>query len=577
MTRLLRVNMSEGSCTLKDVPESLQGLAGRGLTSAMVAGEVPPTCDPLGAQNKIVIAPGALSGTNAPNSGRLSIGLKSPLTGTIKESNVGGTAAYRLGRLQIGALVVEGRAEPGKWYVLLVSKDGCEIIPANEYKGMKNYALVERLQEKYGERVSILSIGPAGEMLLPVATIAATDTAGYPSRHAGRGGPGAVMGSKGLKAIMIDDMDGPGVVIADAERFKEGAKKFARAIQEHPLTNHALRMYGTNVLASVINAAGAYPTRNFRAGVFEGVDKVSGEHMYEVITRRGGKPSHTGCSMCIIQCSNVYPDDKGNYLTSALEYETIWAHGANLGIDDLDSIARVDRLCDEYGIDTMELGVAIAVAMEAGVRQFGDAAGALELVEEVGKGTPLGRILGGGSWNAGKELGVTRVAAVKKQGMAGYEPRAIHGMGVSYATSTMGADHTAGWVVNTNLASMGGRLDPHKPDGQVDNSRMVQILTAAMDCTGLCTFVNFPVKDIPDGAQGLFEMMSGFYGKEFTLDDMVNLGKAVLKVEHQFNEAAGMTSADDRLPGFIKEEKLGPDNVSFTVSDSELDRLWREF
>lgn len=577
MARLIRANMSEGICGIQDLPEPYQGLAGRGLTSIMIATEVPANCDALGPQNKLVIAPGTLSGTSAPNSGRLSIGLKSPLTGTIKESNVGGTAAYKLGRLQIAGVVLEGEPQDGKWYVLKVSKDGCEMTDGSEYLGLANYELVKKLQEKYGPKVSVLSIGPAGEMKLPIATVAVTDTAGLPCRHAGRGGPGAVMGSKGLKAIVIDDTDAPGPVIADAEKFKEGAKKFAKAIQEHPLTSQALRSLGTAALASALNAAGAYPTRNFREGTFEGIEKINGEYMYEVITKRGGKASHSGCSMCIIQCSNVFNDEKGDYVTSAIEYETIWAHGANLGISDLDSIAKVDRLCDDYGLDTMEMGAAIAVAMEAGIKQFGDAAGALELVEQTGKGQGVGKTLGEGSWRAALELGVTRVACVKKQGMAAYEPRAIHGMGVSYATSTMGADHTAGWVVNTNLASMGGQLDPHKPDGQVDTSRLVQTLTAAMDCTGLCTFVNFPVGDNPEGAQGLMEMMSGFYGKDLTMDDVVALGKAVLKAEREYNKAAGLTSADDRLPQFMYEEKIPPHNVSFTVPDEELDRLWQDF
>jgi aldehyde:ferredoxin oxidoreductase len=316
---------------------------------------------------------------------------------------------------------------------------------------------------------------------------------------------------------------------------------------------------------------GLIPPATFK-GSFEGVDKISGGIYAESYEEEETCPMRV--AHLHIQCSNVYVDEKGEYITSSFEYETIWANGANLGISDLDAIARIDRLCDEYGIDTMEIGVAMGVAMEAGIKKFGDAKGAMELIEEVGKGTPLGRILGSGSWVTGKVFGIARVPAVKRQGMAAYEPRALHGMGVSYATSPMGADHTAGWVVNQNIAAMGGKLDPHKADGQVDASRMVQILTAAMDCTGLCTFVNFPVGDVPEGGQGLMEMMSALYGVDMTFDNVVELGKMVLKTEREFNLAAGFTKADDRLPDFMIEEKIPPHNVSFTVPDKELDRFF---
>jgi aldehyde:ferredoxin oxidoreductase len=543
----------------------------------MVAAEVPAGCHPLGRHNKLVIAPGALSGTEAPNSGRLSIGLKSPLTGGIKESNVGGTAAYRLGRLGLAAIVIEGLPHEERPYLLVVTKDGGRLISCSAYRGLKNYELVKALHTAYGEKAAILSVGPAGEMMLPVATVACTDTAGLPCRHAGRGGTGAVMGAKGLKAIIIDDADGPGVTIADAEKFRQGAKRLAKALRDHPLTGQALRLLGTNLFAGAIDAAGAYPTRNFRRGTFEGIDRVSGEYMYEVITRRGGKPSRAGCSLCTIECSNVYLDEQGGYITSALEYGTIWAHGANLDISDLDSIAKADRLCDDYGIDTLEIGQAIGVAMEAGIKQFGDAPGALELIEEVGRGTSLGKILGNGAWATGRAFGATRIPCVKRQAMAAYDPRAIHGMGVTYATSPMGADHTAGWVVHTNLVSMGGTLDPHNPDGQVDNCRRVQVFTAAMDCTGLCNFTHLPIVGTDEGKESFLSMMNGLYGKEFAFEDIMTLGKELLETEHGFNLAAGFTRADDRLPEFMKEETLPPHNVKFTVPDDELDRFWGEF
>ncbi len=575
MGKIMRINMSELKIAVED-PKEYQRLGGRGLTSTIVAKEVPPTCDPLRGRNKLVIAPGVLSGTNAANSGRLSVGCKGPLTGGIKESNVGGNTSFKIGRLGISGIVVEGLGEQGKWYILHLSKEGGKLIPADEYRGLKNYELAQKLQSRFGEKVGILSIGPVGEMKLSAATIASTDVDGFPCRHAARGGPGAVMGSKGLKAIVVDDTDGPGVSIANPEKFREGAKRFAKALLDYPFTG-TLKTFGTNFLVAPINAAGGYPTRNFREGTFEGADKVSGEYMHEVIAKRGGKPTHMGCSTCVIHCSKVYVDEKGEYITGSFEYETIWAHGANLGISDLDSIAKADRLCDEYGIDTIEIGQALGVAMEAGIKAFGDAKGALELLEEVGKGTPLGRILGSGAWVTGKVFGITRVPAVKRQGMAAYEPRAIHGIGVTYATTPMGADHTAGWTVGRNLAAMGGDLHPHKADGQVDASREAQINVAAMDSTGLCNFVNFAIGDTagaPEAGPGFLEMMSALYGSPMTFNDVKALGEKILKLERDFNARAGFTKADDRLPEFMKEEKIPPHDVIFTVPDEELDRLF---
>jgi aldehyde:ferredoxin oxidoreductase len=575
MDRIFRVNMSSLKVSEEKVSGEYHGLGGRGLTSMVVSKEVPPLCNPIGQHNRLVITPGLLTGTTAANSGRLSIGAKSPLTGGIKESNVGGTAATKLARLGIAAIIVEGRPEKGKLYGLAVNKDGAKLFPADDLKGLGNYELVERLQTKYDKKVGIISIGPAGEMKMAMASIAVTSTNGFPSRHAGRGGMGAVMGSKGLKTIVVDDTGAEKVTIKNPDLFKEASQKFAKALRQHPVTSEGLPKYGTNVLAGIINEAGGYPTRNFSSGRFEGTDKISGETMYEIISKRGGKTTHSGCTTCIIQCSNEYVDEKGKYITSGLEYETIWANGANCGIDDLDAIARIDRLCDDYGFDTIEMGCTLGVAMEAGVKEFGDAEGAIALIHEAGKGTPLGRIIGNGAGFTGKAFGVTRVPVVKNQGMPAYEPRAVQGIGVTYATSPMGADHTAGYATATNIMRVGGYVDPLKPDGQVALSQNLQITTAAVDSTGLCLFVAFPALDIPECFEGVIGMLNGRYGWNLTADDVAALGKKILKVERDFNERAGFSNLDDRLPEFFREEKLPPHNLTFLVPDADLDKVFK--
>ena len=220
------------------------------------------------------------------------------------------------------------------------------------------------------------------------------------------------------------------------------------------------------------------------------------------------------------------------------------------------------------------MGAAIGVAMEAGLAEFGDAQAAINLVKEVGKGTPLGRILGSGAAVTGKAYGVERVPVVKGQSMPAYDPRAVQGIGVTYATTTMGADHTAGYSVTANLLDVGGTVDALKPEGQIELARNLQIATAAVDATGMCLFVAFAVLDQAETFQALIDMINAFYGLSLTADDVTELGKSILKNEREFNFGAGFTSKDDRLPEYFKKEKLAPHNITFEVTDEELDQVF---
>jgi aldehyde:ferredoxin oxidoreductase len=576
--RIVRVNMRTRKITEEAVPKKWALFGGRAMTSAIVSEEVPPTCTPLGSSNKLVFAPGLLGGSSAVQSGRISVGGKSPLTGTIKEANAGGQPGQILGRLGIRALVIEDKPEDArKLYTLVLKKDGISLVESPELKELGNYDTVKKLTAKYGEKkVGYITIGMAGEWGLTAASIACTDPELRPTRHAGRGGLGALMGSKRLKAIVCDDNGTSMKEPKDKARLSEASRKFAKILKDHAVTGEGLPTYGTNVLQNIINEAGGLPTKNFRLGSFEGASKISGEEQHDRIKKRGGdgKLPHGCHSGCIIQCSRIYADKDGHYISKGPEYETIWAHGTNCCIDDLDAIARMDYLDDDIGLDTIEMGATIGVAMEAGIARFGDAAGAIKLLEEVRKGTPLGRILGCGADTTGRCFGVDHIPTVKGQAMPAYEPRAIQGIGVTYATSTQGADHTAGYAIATNILKVGGYVDPLKPEGQVDLSRNLQIATAAVDSTGLCLFVAFALLDNPDGLPQACEMINGLYGTELKVDDVVELGKTVLSMERKFNLAAGFTNAHDRLPDWMRTEKLAPHNTVFTVPDAELDQVF---
>ena len=574
MDKILRVNMSDLSCKIETVPAAWAGLGGRGLTSTIVAAEVPATCHALGAGNKLVFAPGLLTGTAAANSGRLSAGAKSPLTGTIKESNAGGTAAQMLARLGIKALIIEGLPKEEKWYGLHVNKDGVTVQEESELIGKGNFVVIEALEARLGKKTGVLTIGPVGELKMTAANISVKDPDSKIRSH-GRGGLGAVMGSKKIKFISIDDQGAPGVKIADPEKFKVAARTFAKALLEHPVSGEGLPTYGTNVLVNILNEAGGLPTRNFSVGQFDGADKICGEAMNEIITARGGKIKHGCHAGCIIQCSQVYNDKDGKYVTSGFEYETIWGLGADCCIDNLDDIALADSIMDDIGIDSIETAVMFGVAMEAGILNWGDSKEMLRILkEEIGAGTPLGRILGGGAGSVGRTYGVTRVPVVKNQGIPAYDPRSVKGIGITYATSTMGADHTAGYAIATNILNVGGYVDPLKKDGQVELSRNLQIATAAIDSTGMCIFIAFPALDIPECLPALIDMLNARFDIALTGDDVVNLGKHILKIEHQFNIDAGFSNIHDRLPEFFNTEPVAPHNAIWDFSDAEIDEFW---
>lgn len=568
---LVRMNLVDMSVKCEYVPDTLRFCGGRQLTSRIVSEEVPATCDPLGPKNKVVIAPGLLSHPFIPCSGRASVGAKSPLTGGIKESNVGGTASHSLVRLGIKGLVLEGGRPTGGPFIIRITPDTVSVLDASDMAGLTNYDLVKSLRDEFGPQVTVMSVGPAGERLLSIATMAVTDTHGYPSRHAGRGGLGAVLGSKGIKAIVLEPprrSAGSADNLVGSKELRLVAKDWAVSISKAKKT---LTTYGTANLVNTINLLGGLPTRNFSSGRFEEADAISGEALSRLIAERGGRSGHPCHPGCAIRCSNVYVDGNGKYLTSALEYETLALIGANCGISDLDAIAMADRRCDELGIDTMETGDTIAVAMEAGLAQFGDADAMLNLIEEVAKGTVLGRLLGQGATVAGKVLGITRIPAVKGQGMSAYDPRVFKGTGVTYATSPMGADHTAGNCLpgrgGLTPENRGG-LDCDKPEGQWHLSRDVQILTTVCDVLGLCFFVGTTSQNLETMAL----LLSHISGRDWNVDDLLEAGRDTLKVETDFNYHAGVGPWQNQLPDFFRTEALPPTGLVFDVPQEEMDR-----
>jgi aldehyde:ferredoxin oxidoreductase len=480
-----RVNSRTKVITREHVPQTWEHLGGRALIARILVDEVQAKCEPLGPSNKLLFTPGLLVGHMLSSCDRISVGGKSPLTGGVKEANAGGTTGLHMMFLGIKALIIEDKPFGDEWSVLLVNQEGITFEPADGLIGCGVFESGKKLIEKYGNKIAVAVIGQGGELQLAAAGIQNFDKENLPSRIAARGGLGAVMGSKKIKAIVFDAKDGQKPPIAHPDDFRLAQKAYTKALMEHPQTA-VYRDYGTAAMGRMCNSFGALPTRDFSNGVFEDVETISGEFMRDVILERDGdgEPTHACMPGCTIRCSNNYADTNGKSIVSPLEYETIGLMGSNLGIASLDTIAKLNWMVNDLGLDSIEIGAALGVAAKAGLMQFGDGVRAAELIDEITRNTPLGRLLGSGATITGKVLGIEQVPAVKGQAMSAYEPRAIKGTGVTYATSPQGADHTSGLTIRAKI----NHLDPN---GQAAVSRTTQINMAGYDTLGACIFAGF--------------------------------------------------------------------------------------
>lgn len=563
--KVWRVNLRAQSATREPVAASWERLGGRGLLARILLDETDPACEPLGPANKLVFAPGLLVGHMLSASDRLSVGAKSPLTGGFRESNSGGSTGLHMTNMGIKALILEDAPpSPGFW-ILHLRLSGATWERADDLVGLGVYEAASKLLARYGTKVAISLIGPGGENRLATAGIQNLDKERVPARINARGGLGAVMGSKGLKAIVWDDAGGQKPPIADPELFKKARKTYTQAVLDHP-QSHTYRDYGTAANVLMVDALGGLPTRNFSAGTFEHAEAVSGERLRELMLKRGGEsdPSHACMAGCTIRCSNVYGGEDGTAIVSPLEYETIGILGPNLGIDDPDVIAHLNWHINDMGLDTIEVGAAIGVACEAGLMNWGDGSRAMELLGEIARNTPLGRILGAGSVITGRVLGVTRVPAAKGMAMSAYDPRAIKGTGVTFATSTQGGDHTSGLTLRA-------KIDHLDPKGQVEVSRAVQINVAGYDTLGVCLMSGFGYTAAVGAVR---DLLNSRYGWDFGDDALQVLGRETIRLEREFNRRAGFTKAHDRLPEFFTRESLPPRNAIFDVPEEEMNRIF---
>jgi aldehyde:ferredoxin oxidoreductase len=552
MDKMLRVNMTDLTVKEEPFPEEWTFVGGRGLCAKIMLKEVDPKCDPLGPDNKVVFAPGVLSGSMAPTSGRMSVGSKSPLTGGIKEANSGGQAGQKLARLGYRAIILEGKArDPEKRYMLSINKQGAEIKESPDLKGLRTYAASEKLYDKFSGRAAFILCGPAGEKGFSGASVAFTDEGKrHPSRHAARGGLGAAMGAKGLKVIVVDDDGTQARMPKDMKAFKAYVANQTKEYKAGP----QLFQFGTSTTVPIANMMHTFPTRNRRAMQFDKAESLNGMNLVQNFQTRGGGMHHcmTGC---IVQCSNIINDANGKYVTSALEFETITLCGSNCEIGDLDKVAQMDRLCDELGLDTIETGGAIALAMDCGALAFGDADAAIALLDKVDKGDELAETIARGVCAVARKFGVKdRIPAVNGQGLPAWEPRTLNATGVTYATSAMGADHTAGLIVMP------------VPD-PIKASQEAQLINALCDSSGFCQFQQPTIEDI----RTLYNLM---YGGNLSFEDAVDLGWQCMQDEWEFNRCAGFDLENADLPEWLRTEAVPSNGAVFAVPREDIKRIY---
>ncbi len=558
--RLIRVDMSDQTVSIEPYPDEWKLLGGRALSAKILLEECDPHCDPLGPDNLLVLAPGVLAGSAAPTSGRLSVGGKSPLTGGIKEANVGGNPGQDLMKLGYRGIIVKGQpADAEGRYALEVTADRVRLVPADEHKDKWNYALIDDLAKSYSKTTSFISIGPAGEMRLKGASVACTDAdqQRHPARHAARGGLGAVMGSKGLKYISIDAAKLP-VRKPEKKEFYALGKKYTKTYIAGP-GQEPFPKWGTSALVEEANQLYTFPYKNRVEGRSPDVHNLDGMRIVETFEERGGG-MHNCMTGCIVRCSNIVHDAEGNYKTSALEFETLTLLGSNCGMASWEDVADLDRLCDEIGVDTIETGAALAVYMDSGGIEFGDAEGAKRILREIAEGTELGRTMGDGALAIGRMRKHHRIPTLKGQAIPAWDPRPLKAAGVTYCTSPMGADHTAGLIV-----------EPGQPyDEAVRASQESQIVNAVVDSSGFCQFLMTNLEE-------LREFYSLFHGEDVTREQLADQGWQCLEDEWEFNRRAGLGPEDDLMPDCMKQDPIGPTKLVWDLDPELVSQVYKRF
>src|SRR5688572_9179051 len=526
------------------------------------------TVDPLSPDNPLIFSAGPFAGSSFSNANRTSVGCKSPLTGGIKEANGGGSFGYALGQQKIAGFTLHG-ASPS-WVVIHFKKDGTvSFDDATPYLGHGNFKANEMLLQRYGKKVAVALCGPVGEYQGLIGGIAFSDKDGRPARLAARGGVGAVMGSKKVKAIVVElDKIPP---FSEPKKVNAAIKDYSKMLLADGVIKNFYQPLGTMGMADVQNQMGGLPVNNFSLG--QQVDitkgekfKMGGSFIAEQNNARGGEQTHACMPGCVIQCSNVYADAAGKEVVSPVEYETLGLLGTNCGLTDPDDLAQLNYVCNDLGVDTIETGAMLAVLMDAGLGRFGDAKFMADCLAEVRAGSEKGRVFAQGTARVGERYKVRRVPVIKKQAISAYDPRVVEATGIAMMATAQGADHTAGNLPRLKTREMdAGSL--------ISQSLVAQTNAAATDSLGLCIFGRTVTET---SLEFIVNAINAAVGTTLTKEWFTKLGQETLRLEREFNRRAGFTERDDELPAFFYTESLPPTNHVARFHGSDVHRMYEQ-
>ena len=542
---IVYADLSAGKVTIKPTPPELktQYLGGRGFGIRLLTDMVDPKIDPLSDKNALVFAAGPLTGTGIPLGSRYEVSTIAPLTGAAMSANSGGVFGWKMKKAGFDAVVVTGKSK--KPVYLLLDNGKAELRDAahlwGKTTGQTTDAIVNELKDK---SVRVSCIGPAGEKLVLFACII-----NEKARALGRGGAGAVMGSKNLKAIAARG-DLP-IKPADEAQLDIVKERVRKKIEDNGIEK-ALHNYGTAVLINILNENYLLPTRNFQTAHFTDAEMISGETIAKTILK---KPK--GCYACIVQCGRVHEFDGES--GEGPEYEPVWAFGADCGINDLKAIARANNICNEYGLDAISTPTTIACLMEMAEKgyvkhpiRFGDAKGMLKLVEQIAKREDIGDELAEGSFRFATKYGHPELSMTsKKQELPAYDPRGIQGYGLATATSVRGGDHVYGYLISPEILGAPEKLDPYVTKGKPQWVKTFQDLTASIDASGMCLFTSFAL-----GPEDYADLLTATTGMKIDTAELLKVGERIWNLQKLYNIKRGFGRKDDTLPARLLNEPL---------------------
>jgi len=549
--KVLRINLKAKTVKVEKLDHELamKYIGGRGLGTKILMDEIDPKIDALSPENKLIIATGPLTGTPTPTGGRYMVVTKAPLTGTVASSNSGGYWGAELKFAGYDIIIIEDKSE--KPVYININDDKVEIVDASNLWGKYVSKTTDMLIEKHGEKTKVLTIGPAGEKLSKIAAIM-----NEKSRAAGRSGVGAVMGSKNLKAIVVN---GSGKVeISNPDGLKKVYSDALKKLRENPVTGEGLPTYGTAVLVNVINENGVFPKNNFQLSYDENANEIGGESIADKYLIK-----KEGCYRCPIMCGRYCKVD--DIEGGGPEYETVWALGSDCGITDLAEVIKANYWCNEVGIDTISAGATIAAAMELREKgyikdedvdgtplEFGNIKAVVEWTKKMGLRQGLGDKMAEGSYRLTEMYGAPELSmTVKKQEMPAYDPRGIQGQGLAYATSNRGGCHVRAYLISPEILGFPEKIDRFELDGKEVWVKAFQDLTACIDSMGMCLFTSFAL-----GAEEYANLLNNVTGSNHTADSIFETGSRIWNLEKMFNLEAGIDPSEDTLPKRLLEEEI---------------------